>query len=272
MPSPITASCFFCDEVRQESTGKFIYIGAYPTELVVPSFPAELRLVCVAQVSAPIDHPRPKSIKIRISMPGQQDVWIDADGGEEATPFDKSARIWAVNLIFPIQATCTASGRIQISMDTGEGDVYGGSLKIVDQAAQRRENFDVTAAVTAIYHFLGRVPHSTPEEKAAASRGLYETLSAIAQDGYRQRSPAHLLFAPVSATDFFVFLGTPPAPDAKLSINFRGKAIPTEQELVSPQCFRVKLTDKTGPSFYDGLQVAILGERVKPDETGRFAN
>lgn len=42
--SKISANAIFCDEIRQESNGKFFIIGIYAGDIIVNSFPAHFRI------------------------------------------------------------------------------------------------------------------------------------------------------------------------------------------------------------------------------------
>jgi hypothetical protein len=41
-PADVLGHCIFCDEIRVENTGKFLYIGVYPAAMHIPSFPVVL--------------------------------------------------------------------------------------------------------------------------------------------------------------------------------------------------------------------------------------
>ncbi|MDA9493325.1 DUF6941 family protein [Bradyrhizobium sp. CCBAU 11361] len=76
----------FCDDVRQESTGKFIYIGVYNSNLMIVNggFPATLtRLSFAISVFQKREIFKPQ-FKIRIFVPGDPDdvASIEAEIGE----------------------------------------------------------------------------------------------------------------------------------------------------------------------------------------------
>lgn len=51
-------SAIFCDDVRQETSGKLIFVGVYTGMLVVPKLPTTLPKLCVLLTTvAPIDRP-----------------------------------------------------------------------------------------------------------------------------------------------------------------------------------------------------------------------
>ncbi len=48
----------YCDDIRQEVSGKLSYIGAYSTSLIVASFPITLPKLCVSiRIISPVQNP-----------------------------------------------------------------------------------------------------------------------------------------------------------------------------------------------------------------------
>lgn len=59
-------SAIFCDDVRQETSGKLIFIGVYTGTLIVPKLPTTLSKLCVLLTTvAPVDRPF-KKLKMKI--------------------------------------------------------------------------------------------------------------------------------------------------------------------------------------------------------------
>lgn len=55
---------FFCDDVRQERNGKFIFIGTYTAEMVVAAYPFQTNLCPVLLILKP--PPDVRSVKVRL--------------------------------------------------------------------------------------------------------------------------------------------------------------------------------------------------------------
>lgn len=59
-------STFFCDDVRQEANGKFIFIGVYGDDIILNSFPTGMNLHIV--ISARFEKAGPQEIEIEARL------------------------------------------------------------------------------------------------------------------------------------------------------------------------------------------------------------
>lgn len=59
-------SAFFCDDVRQEANGKFIFIGVYGDDIILNSFPTGMNLQMV--LSARFEKAEPLEIEIEARL------------------------------------------------------------------------------------------------------------------------------------------------------------------------------------------------------------
>jgi hypothetical protein len=59
-------SAFFCDDVRQEANGKYIFIGVYGDDIIINSFPTGMNLYLV--ISARFEKAEPQEIEIEARL------------------------------------------------------------------------------------------------------------------------------------------------------------------------------------------------------------
>jgi len=80
----------FCDDIRQEVSGKISYIGVYSGVLFVKAFPATLPKLCIAvKVATPGDNPL-KSLTLRVLKDDEQlqEIAVEEDQLASASDLD----------------------------------------------------------------------------------------------------------------------------------------------------------------------------------------
>src|SRR2546423_10582055 len=73
-PPDVFGSTIFCDDIRQETSGKFIYIGVYQSSMLInTAFPIRLsRMSFAITLMQSVDIFEP-SMKFRVFLPGDSD-------------------------------------------------------------------------------------------------------------------------------------------------------------------------------------------------------
>jgi len=122
--SDVSADVIFCDDIRQEITGKFIFIGVYPGDLVPGLLPAAFPMGMFVRV-----HGLPE---------GAHHFHLTLAFEEGATVFEQEgeAQIHASDLPmvlvfsgFPVQVE--RHGKLQVKLKVAEHTLLAGQLKIV---------------------------------------------------------------------------------------------------------------------------------------------
>lgn len=130
----------FCDDIRQEISGKISYIGVYSSMLFVNAFPITLPKLCLSvKVVTPASNPL-QSLKIRVLKDEEimQEINIDenvltksAESAKEIPDDDDILRIKVFNsvLIFsPLELTSPC--HITVRAFTEEGEMRGTALSV----------------------------------------------------------------------------------------------------------------------------------------------
>lgn len=130
----------FCDDIRQETTGKWIYIGVYQGQMLVQSFPINLpSLSVVITCVTPADRPFQK-LKIRVLKDDEEliteEVPVEAlrDVGQFAIESNTNKREDLISVveghlrISPLQADAPCA--LKVRVDTEDGEINGSGLDI----------------------------------------------------------------------------------------------------------------------------------------------
>jgi len=76
--SEVWADVIFCDDIRQEITGKFLFVGFYPADLVPAEIPAAFPMsACVRVHGASKGH---HTFKVRVLSPSGKQMFEQAGG------------------------------------------------------------------------------------------------------------------------------------------------------------------------------------------------
>ena len=86
----------FCDDVRHEANGKQIIIGVYSRAIVVPKFPARLKLAVWAQFSAA----EPSTGDVEFRLHGDEDLEFHSGGFQYQAP-----EVGIFNVAIPLPLT-----------------------------------------------------------------------------------------------------------------------------------------------------------------------
>ncbi len=122
----------FCDDIRQEVSGKVSFIGAYSTNLFVPKFPTILPKLCLAvKVIVPVAEPiAAMSLKVYRDNEVLQEVTVDeqqlraaSDSADDDSgpSFPSRAQVIQFMLVFsPINFDSSCSLRVRVQIDGEE--------------------------------------------------------------------------------------------------------------------------------------------------------
>jgi hypothetical protein len=108
---------FFCDDVRREDTGKFIFIGVYTAALVVPKFPASVHLTFFVHGRQSGVGRTPFSFRV-VYMPGDLEV-LSMSATAVAEQVDSEEGAFDFSLGFGFQAQRDGHLSLQLSQDQG---------------------------------------------------------------------------------------------------------------------------------------------------------
>lgn len=104
-------SAFFCDDVRQETNGKLIFIGAYSQDIILQSFPSNLMLHLI--ICAKIGSAGPLKMEVEGTLNRQKIM-----GGELEMQIGKAGFGF---LPIPIPTLATAAGKLAVRIrESGE--------------------------------------------------------------------------------------------------------------------------------------------------------
>ncbi len=129
----------FCDDVRQEVTGKLTLVGCYTDSMVVAKFPATIPRLCVlVRIITPATKPF-KEVKVRILQDDEVLVDVDIPAGEYEvevkTPQEDGAMhvLHAQFALGPLGFTKYSTLRVRAVLDGTE--VRGLALRVVDRSS-----------------------------------------------------------------------------------------------------------------------------------------
>jgi hypothetical protein len=256
----LSASTIFCDDVRQEATGKQILIGVFQSTIIVPKLPHTQRLCLLTKLRVPLELPLLESGTARVSVPGQEErtfpLHFAAESAEQSEPADgATAREYSISLRMKLE--CVEPGLIKVALDTDHGPVNAGSLRIITAETHNRDAIDINALGAVVYHFIDHVKPQTPVERGKIALALFDVLYDLTHGKIQaQGSVEGFLFAQKSEREFFVLFGKPiKRGKPRLEVLKESKSIAHTVARGSPYHCLVTLTDAAGTKFNDGLTV-----------------
>lgn len=129
----------FCDDVRQEVTGKLTLVGCYTDSMVVPRFPATIPRLCVlARIITPATEPF-NEVKVRILQDDETLVDVDIPAGdyevEVKAPQEEGAMhvLHAQFALGPLEFTKASALRVRAMLDGKE--VRGLAIRVIDRSS-----------------------------------------------------------------------------------------------------------------------------------------
>jgi len=134
MPTPTTAFCIFCDDIRQEVGNKLSILGIYEGDIVfsVPPPAALPKFGIIVWLQTDIDNP-PEKFSIRGLVPPNQKVAFSATVRKvefNKNPADDAKRLNLKTIIPIINMEFTEEGPLEVFVDTEEGTFRAGRLFI----------------------------------------------------------------------------------------------------------------------------------------------
>lgn len=136
-----SAFCTFCDDVRQEVSGKLIYVGVYVGEMVVPAFPITIpSLQLVMNVWQSRDEDASNAMKVFVSQPGgwKNEFAFDclaAPEAAEAILADPEVENLTAQFFIALKnLSFTEETRLKVDVEVAGHRMRAGSLKV--RAAQ----------------------------------------------------------------------------------------------------------------------------------------
>lgn len=97
----------FCDDIRQENSGKYLIIGAYGGTILLEKYPATLGVACLVQVSPGVTGVVPFEFR----MTGPHGAMYGAIGGTFEAPDVLTQHVLALPVV---QVTINLSGHINL--------------------------------------------------------------------------------------------------------------------------------------------------------------
>lgn len=120
----IHADVIFCDDIRQENTGKFIFIGVYPGDLIPSVLPAAFPMAVFLRVHGMPEGKHPFHVKI--SSPSGKLLFEQRDSMEMNTAGAPIVLIFSGFL-----ANIDAAGDLEARIDINGKELIAGSLRIL---------------------------------------------------------------------------------------------------------------------------------------------
>lgn len=103
-----------CDDVRREDNGKLIIIGAYSSDIIIPSYPTKLRLTILIAVRSETEHRALLSIRV---MRDGEPIFEAKEGIEIFIPAQDISLISAGGILVSAEKDATLD--FQIRFDKG---------------------------------------------------------------------------------------------------------------------------------------------------------
>src|SRR3546814_898006 len=107
----------FCDDVRREETGKFIFIGVYTNGLVVPRYPVSIHLAFFIHATHERAGELPFEFRV-MYLPGDLQIF---SGEATATLTQTADGPGSLDLSFPFQFQAQRDGHLSLQLRQGEG-------------------------------------------------------------------------------------------------------------------------------------------------------
>lgn len=184
-PTPRTAFCLFCDDIRQEIGGKLSYIGTYQSVLIVTlppnsQEPAFLPKFAIAVWLLSDRNDKPGHVIVRVTTPpGQTEIArMEADQNQiTALPpifQDATRSLLSMNLAFA-NVVLAGGGEIEVTIETERETLRAGRLKVVfassiSDAEAVAMAFTHPSPPTASSPLPEQSPPAAPASKLPASR------------------------------------------------------------------------------------------------------
>lgn len=134
-PTLPSGHVLFCDDIREEVTGKVSYIGAYAGVMFVRDMPATISQFCiVVTLRTAVDDTDDITIKVFYEINGEDRLLVEALGSFEGelplrTPDEFTMRDFKSNFIIsPLQLE--GPGRIKVRTYKGDDELRLGSLRV----------------------------------------------------------------------------------------------------------------------------------------------
>lgn len=130
------AFCIFCDDVRQEISGKLIYVGVYVGEMVLPTLPATLSVIHIVVSLLQGKDDISNSAEIIITLPGGKELrYLLVDLAVEELVkkvfSDTEVLNFANNFYMTLpNLDLVQEGRLKVDVEVGGQRLRAGSLKV----------------------------------------------------------------------------------------------------------------------------------------------
>lgn len=135
------AFAIYCDDLRQEVSGKQTYVGVYEGAMYLPELPFVLpQLFVVAKVWTTVDRPFKKLVfriilndevigEDTLDVESAHAAWIEGNS-KLHKPVDSSARILVSRIVRFAPLVIQAEGGMRIRIETEDGEFRAGGLAI----------------------------------------------------------------------------------------------------------------------------------------------
>lgn len=167
MDNPRYLHTLYCDDIRQETNGKAIYVGVYGNAMEITVDEATLKenngivvpkLCLVTTLCSPAAEPMEK-IGFSINLDGEA---VSSFSGEmPPLPEDSAIRYQTCSIVNTVSLTLRRSGRLSVTAKVGEQEIEGPGLLI--RLVVRNPSSIQQETGT------GRPPETSEEGKASAS-------------------------------------------------------------------------------------------------------
>lgn len=183
----LSATVLFCDELRQEASGKFILVGVYGPDIMVPDLPFTLASLSLL-INVKWTHERELILKsVRTEIPGHDD-FIQAlptptPSATAISDVDEAPLQHATLKVAISPCRLNTKGRLRVYVNTSQGEVYAGSI-LVRTAAEFAEevnarNVDIGSLLTVVsaaYNLGANAPAKMAQEIAEGQARIIASL------------------------------------------------------------------------------------------------
>lgn len=119
----VKADAIFCDDIRQENTGKFLFIGVYPGDLIPSTLPAAFPMAVFVRVYGMPAGKHPFAVKVL--APGGRILL------EQEDSMESSADAPIVLIFSGFAANIESPGDLNVRIIIDGQELLAGSLKIL---------------------------------------------------------------------------------------------------------------------------------------------
>jgi hypothetical protein len=183
----LSINTIFCDEIRQEATGKTIIIGVYHSDLIVHEFPTKIRhLVVRTVIVRPATTPPLGNIEFIYELP---DGEVQTSEALEANPQSgpiKPDTPHAIRRVVHTKALTDVnvleSGKIRVRVKMG-GKLYAaGALRISSMLSNFDESIDdaidQNGLEAALFYSANYLPSVSQVDRARSNEAMLEILAS----------------------------------------------------------------------------------------------